>query len=459
MRGGARGSPVAGFSRPFAASIRVARVFILVRTAGPAGCERRRRVVVVVVGRVDLVAGGECDDGEGVPLQPALVSVGQFLRVMASRGSGRARETKKTTSGGYFLCFLHGSSPASAILRGPQPSSPRPSGRRASSSCGCCPSREPDGIGGKGAGFNESSGSTPRQFRWGGQSSKDVCDDIWRQTPRATGRNGPGLHSSSEDAGVGRGKGRRGSPSVAVTARVSSIDQMSICGWVPEGFRPRAEARRRPDPRVVSTCLHYWLPANEGPRRKHGTGARLTWVCLRSRGSPSSSKSSPAAFSFHSDAITIADDARECYRERHLGAKATEESSSSRARQRNGRKRTCVNKASPRFYRAGRRLSGRLLSASNVDGSLVNNAGESHSATAPSLWGTAFNKSASSRTNNASNVRLSGDNAATTEICKSFFWFLARAPYVCAPSLGFGWEKAEKTTREHWNKNRDICAF
>mmetsp|Transcript_3370 Transcript_3370/g.15060 ORF Transcript_3370/g.15060 Transcript_3370/m.15060 type:complete len:378 (-) Transcript_3370:46-1179(-) len=84
MRGGARGSPVAGFSRPFAASIRVARVFILVRTAGPAGCERRRRVVVVVVGRVDLVAGGECDDGEGVPLQPALVSVGQFQPVPSS---------------------------------------------------------------------------------------------------------------------------------------------------------------------------------------------------------------------------------------------------------------------------------------------------------------------------------------------------------------------------------------
>jgi hypothetical protein len=154
---------------------------------------------------------------------------------------------------------------------------------------------------------------------------------------------GPVYIRAREDAGVGRGKGRRGSPSVAVTARVSSIDQMLICGWVPEGFRPRAEARRRPDPRVVSTCLHYWLPANEGPRRKHGTGARRTWVCLRSRGSPSSSKSSPPAFSFHSDAITIADDARECYRERHLGAKTTEESSSSRARQRNGRKRTCVS--------------------------------------------------------------------------------------------------------------------
>ena len=156
----------------------------------------------------------------------------------------------------------------------------------------------------------------------------------------------------------------------------------------------------------------------------------------------------------------------ECYRERHFGAKTTEESSSSRARQRNGRKRTCVNKASPRFYRAGRRLSGRLLSASNVDGSLVNNAGESHSATAPSLWGTAFDKSASSRTNNASNVRLRGDNAATTEICKSFFWFLARRisgkQSRTGSSHDLGGKREEKTTRKHWNKNRDIlifCAF
>lgn len=43
-----------------------------------------------------------------------------------------------------------------------------------------------------------------------------------------------------------------------------------------------------------------------------------TWVCLRSRGSPSSSKSSPPAFSFHSDAITIANDARECYQRGRL---------------------------------------------------------------------------------------------------------------------------------------------
>ena len=35
-------------------------------------------------------------------------------------------------------------SPASAILRGRRLSSRRPSGRRASSSCDCCPSREPD---------------------------------------------------------------------------------------------------------------------------------------------------------------------------------------------------------------------------------------------------------------------------------------------------------------------------
>ena len=36
-----------------------------------------------------------------------------------------------------------------------------------------------------------------------------------------------------------------------------------------------------------------------------------TWVCLRSRGSPSSSKSSPPPFSFHSDAIEHGPDARD----------------------------------------------------------------------------------------------------------------------------------------------------
>lgn len=36
-----------------------------------------------------------------------------------------------------------------------------------------------------------------------------------------------------------------------------------------------------------------------------------TWVCLRSRGSPSSSKSSPLPFSFHSDAIEHGPDARD----------------------------------------------------------------------------------------------------------------------------------------------------
>mmetsp|Transcript_8539 Transcript_8539/g.37656 ORF Transcript_8539/g.37656 Transcript_8539/m.37656 type:complete len:209 (+) Transcript_8539:295-921(+) len=85
MRGRARGSPVAGAAGcgPRGASVD-RRVFILVRPAGPAGCERWRRVVVVVLGRVDLVAGGEGDDGEGVPLQPARVSVGQFQPVPSS---------------------------------------------------------------------------------------------------------------------------------------------------------------------------------------------------------------------------------------------------------------------------------------------------------------------------------------------------------------------------------------
>mmetsp|Transcript_5836 Transcript_5836/g.24135 ORF Transcript_5836/g.24135 Transcript_5836/m.24135 type:complete len:207 (-) Transcript_5836:222-842(-) len=83
MRRRARGSPVAGAAGCGPRPAPDDRVFILIRPAGPAGCERRRRVVVVV-GRVDLVAGGEGDDGEGVPLQPARVSGGQFQPVPSS---------------------------------------------------------------------------------------------------------------------------------------------------------------------------------------------------------------------------------------------------------------------------------------------------------------------------------------------------------------------------------------
>ena len=213
------------------------RVFILVRPAGPAGCERRRRVVVVVFGRVDLVAGGEGDDGEGVPLQPARVSVGQFLDAGDGfpRVSGRARGDEKDDVGWiFFVC--RGSSPASAILRGPQPSSPRPSGRRASSSCGCCPSREPDGIGGKGAGFSGSSGSTPRQFRRGGQSSKDVCHDLAPTPPRATGGNG--ARSTFELGGRGGGARERASGNSERRGDGASIEYRSNVdirvgsGWV-----------------------------------------------------------------------------------------------------------------------------------------------------------------------------------------------------------------------------------
>ena len=211
------------------------RVFILVRPAGPAGCERRRRVVVVVVGRVDLVAGGEGDDGEGVPLQPARVSVGQFLDAGDGfpRVSGRARGDEKDDVGGYFVC--RGSSPASAILRGPQPSSPRPSGRRASSSCGCCPSREPDGIGGKGAGLSGSSGSTPRQFRRVDKVQKTFAT-IWRQTPRATGGNG--ARSTFELGGRGGGARERASGNSERRGDGASIEYRSNVdirvgsGWV-----------------------------------------------------------------------------------------------------------------------------------------------------------------------------------------------------------------------------------
>ena len=194
-------------------------------------------------------------------------------------------------------------------------------------------------------------------------------------------------------------------------------------------------ARRRGVAPTPASFRRVCTPGSQRTRDRGGNTVRerarrgRTWVCLRSRGSPSSSKSSPPAFSFHSDAITIANDARECYQRGRLARNRRRIFQLPR-QAKEWPKRTCVNKASPRFYRAGRRLSGRLLSASNVDGSLVNNAGESHSATAPSLWGTAFKKSASSRTNNTSNVRPRGDNAATTEICKSFFCFLARVPRI-----------------------------
>ena len=164
---------------------------------------------------------------------------------------------------------------------------------------------------------------------------------IWRQTPRATGGNG--ARSTFELGGRGGGARERASGNSERRGDGASIEYRSNVdirvgsGWVQTARGGAASPR----PTRRFDVFHSWLPANEGPRRKQGTGASeagRTWVCLRSRGSPSSSKSSPPAFSFHSDAITIANDARECYRERRLGAKPTEESSSSRARQRNGRK-------------------------------------------------------------------------------------------------------------------------
>ena len=197
----------------------------------------------------------------------------------------------------------------------------------------------------------------------GGQVQKTFAT-IWRQTPRATGGN-EAVYIGLGGRGVGRGKGvgnseRRGDGAVSVSIK---------CRYS-GGFRVVQTARggaRRPDLRVVSTCFTPLQRTRD--RGEAGTGASEVGAprCACAAGQSSSSKSSPPAFSFHSDAITIANDARECYRERRLGTEPTEESSSSRARQ--GTKRTCVNKATPRFYRAGRRLTGRLLSASNVDGS------------------------------------------------------------------------------------------
>ena len=251
----------------------VRRVFILlVRPAGPAGCERRRRVVVVVVGRGRSRRrwGGRRRRGRSSAACTRVrwtVSAGDGFR-----GSAGALEgMKKTTSGGYFC--VHGTG-----AHQPVPSSEAHSllhhARQADE-------RALRAVVARHANLVESEGRARGSAGASGRRSDGVDKvqktfaTIWRQTPRATGKNG--ARSTTFELG-GRGGGARkrgvGVSSVAVTARVSSIDQMSIFGWVSGGFRPRAEAWRRPDPRVVSTCLHSWLPANEGPRRKHGTGAR-----------------------------------------------------------------------------------------------------------------------------------------------------------------------------------------
>lgn len=116
-------------------------------------------------------------------------------------------------------------SPASAILRVRRLSSRRPSGRRASSSCDCCPSREPDEwtTWTTWVGQRRSAGLRSGVGR---QSSKDVCVFLAPTCKlRQLAASRTALHSSSEVARGGRG-GRARAPLVRPPNR-SSIEHRS----------------------------------------------------------------------------------------------------------------------------------------------------------------------------------------------------------------------------------------
>ena len=196
-------------------------------------------------------------------------------------------------------------SPASAILRGRRLSSRRPSGRRASSSCDCCPSREPD--------------ESTEWTTWGGQrrsaglrsgvgrqSSKDVCVFFGANLQVAPTR---GLEDGSTFvlrgcAGwAGRTRARAlGSSPESIECRYFGDVRAGSGRGESDGVAPTPASFRR-----GRTKKAVWREYTLSARRVLGR----TWVCLRSRGSPSSSKSSPPPFSFHSDAIANGADARD----------------------------------------------------------------------------------------------------------------------------------------------------
>ena len=147
-------------------------------------------------------------------------------------------------------------SPASAILRVRRLSSRRPSGRRASSSCDCCPSREPCEwttwtTWGRSA--------TERGSQVGGWKTK------FKRRLRVFGANlqvaptrprGRLYIRPPRLRGVGGADARARPWFVPRTDRVSSIDRVSIFRRCSGGFGARGKRRRRPDPRVVSTWSH-----------------------------------------------------------------------------------------------------------------------------------------------------------------------------------------------------------
>lgn len=113
-------------------------------------------------------------------------------------------------------------SPASAILRVRRLSSRRPSGRRASSSCDCCPSREPCENGVDDVGRS----ATERGSQVGGWKTKFKRRlRVFGANSRQLAASRTALHSSSEVARGGRG-GRARAPLVRPPNR-SSIEHRS----------------------------------------------------------------------------------------------------------------------------------------------------------------------------------------------------------------------------------------
>ena len=203
-------------------------------------------------------------------------------------------------------------SPASAILRVRRLSSRRPSGRRASSSCDCCPSREPCEwttwtTWGRSA--------TERGSQVGGLEDKVQKTFACFLAPTLQVAPTRGLEDASTFvlrgcagwAGRTRARALRSSPEpieyrASIECRYFGDVRAGSGRGKSDGVAPTPASFRR-----GRTKKAVWREYTLSARRVLGR----TWVCLRSRGSPSSSKSSPPPFSFHSDAIEHGADARD----------------------------------------------------------------------------------------------------------------------------------------------------
>ena len=116
-------------------------------------------------------------------------------------------------------------SPASAILRVRRLSSRRPSGRRASSSCDCCPSREPDEWTTWTTWGRSATGLSTRLKVGGWKTKFKRRLRVFGANSRQLAASRTALHSSSEVARGGRG-GRARAPFVRPPNR-SSIEHRS----------------------------------------------------------------------------------------------------------------------------------------------------------------------------------------------------------------------------------------